>query len=92
MKNKALRDSYKPLFCVVCGSTPCDPCHIKTYAVTGADDPLNLVPMCRQHHSEQHNLGVLPFMKKYASYKYAIEKLGWEVFNGKLFNENLKQY
>ena len=66
MKNKELRKSYRKMPCFVCGHIPSDPCHIISYSVCLSDDPVNLIPMCRKHHTEQGMMGWLEFASKYS--------------------------
>lgn len=43
--------------CRVCGATyDLDPCHIipRSRATVGAEDPRNIVVLCRRHHDLQH--------------------------------------
>lgn len=45
--------------CRACGTTTdLDPCHViprsRLTAKEGAEDPRNIVPMCRRHHDAQH--------------------------------------
>ena len=80
-KNKALRDSYKTMRCLICGTSPCDPCHIKTYGSGGLDDESNLLNLCRKHHSESHNLGWGFFCIKYSIVELELIKKGWKLEN-----------
>ena len=60
--------------CLVCGKTPCDGHHTKTKATFGND--YERVPLCREHHSESHQIGQATFQKKYnISFDKAIIKL-----------------
>lgn len=77
MKNETLRKSFNNRRCLVCNRRGCDPCHIKTYGSGGVDEEWNLMPLCRQHHSEQHNLGLFSFINKYPSVKFYINSHGW---------------
>lgn len=40
-----------------------DPAHVKSRGAGGGDD--TVVPLCRKHHREQHQLGVKSFERKY---------------------------
>jgi hypothetical protein len=57
MKDKDLRKSYHSLRCSVCPFPHSDPAHIKSYGSGGADSWENLLPLCRKHHSLQHQVG-----------------------------------
>lgn len=65
VKNKKLRQQSKHQRCLVCNKLGTDFCHIRTYSVTMSDSEDNSVYMCREHHSEQHNLGWFRFCQKY---------------------------
>ena len=79
MKNKAVRDSYKWLPCMVCEKVPCDPCHIKTYNTTREDDPNNLIPMCRKHHTMQGAKGWPYMWDRSESLRGCLKRMGFEV-------------
>jgi hypothetical protein len=57
--------------CVVCGNdTQVQACHIRSIPKVGnvgkgIRDCRFLIPMCFQHHSEQHLIGELEFFEKY---------------------------
>lgn len=90
-KNKTLRNKYRSIPCIICGDLPSDATHIKSYATTLEDKEENLVPLCRLHHSEQHQIGILTFINKYPNYKEYIHKLGFKVINRKLLlNKSLE--
>lgn len=90
MKNKQLRESYYIMGCVICGYTPSDPSHVRSYASTLSDHPKNLVPLCRQHHSEQHQIGIMTFINKYDRYRAYLEKIGWEITD-RLYHPEINQ-
>lgn len=77
--------------CDICGSRPADPCHVRSRGAGGPDTEWNVIPMCRKHHSEQHQLGWQKFLKKYWALKFKLEGLGWDLDpkNGKLWNAKL---
>lgn len=75
MKNKKLRESFALKACLVCRKSPCDACHIKTYATTLNDDESNLMPLCRRCHILQHKFGIVTFVRKYpAVFQYVTER------------------
>lgn len=47
-----------------CFGVGVDACHVKTRGA-GGDDRGNLVPLCREHHREQHQIGIQTFQRKY---------------------------
>lgn len=85
-----LLKSYKLKPCVICDSTPSDPCHIKSVGSGGNDLTNNLLPMCRSHHIEQHKVGMIKMMDKYDRLYEHMLALGWllERINGKEYLTN----
>lgn len=77
MKNKKVRDSYKTLNCVACGSRGCDPCHVRTYAVTREDNPDNIIPLCRVHHAMQGAKGFNYMMDRFPTMKNHLNAMGF---------------
>lgn len=74
--NRALLDSIAALPCLVCGGKS-DPCHIKSRGAGGADNPENLLPLCRRHHSESHSMNWHRFAGKYPVVYWALKVRGW---------------
>lgn len=64
--------------CVVC-SKPSDPAHIKSRGAGGDDIPDNLIALCRQHHSEQHQRGWVRFAEENINLLVALEAKGWVI-------------
>lgn len=57
----------REMSCCVCNhSPPSDPEHIKTVGSGGGDNLENLMPLCREHHTEAHTIGKKTFYKKYS--------------------------
>lgn len=81
MKNKKLRKSFKDKPCLVCGKLGSDFCHIKSYATTLSDSEDNAMPLCRQHHTEQGQIGIVTFCFKYSSVMKWMNDLDFEVCN-----------
>ncbi len=56
----------RKLPCVVCLKSPCDAAHIRIgfsgIGIKPGDD--RVLPLCREHHSEQHSTGEKTFWKK----------------------------
>ena len=77
MKNQKVRDSFKPLHCIVCGVRGCDPCHLRTYGATREDDPENIVPMCRRHHVQQGAEGFKKMSIKYPRFERELNARGF---------------
>jgi len=65
-KNKTILDKVKEMNCCICGSMPpSDPHHILSRGSGGPDTLKNLAPLCRQHHTEWHQIGLNKMMSKY---------------------------
>ena len=63
--------------CLICYKTPCDPAHLG-FGIGGMalkSDDCFVVPLCREHHTIQHNIGERPFWKKHHinPFLYAIQ-------------------
>lgn len=53
--------------CLVCKRPPpSDPHHVKSRGAGGTDEMENLIPLCRRHHVEIHQIGRKTFVKKYS--------------------------
>lgn len=51
--------------CLVCGAAPpSDPAHVTTRGA-GGGDRYNVVPLCREHHDEQHRNGIANFQEQH---------------------------
>lgn len=71
-------DAEKEKPCAACGCGPSDPAHIKTVKSGGADDPTNVMPLCRLHHTEQHKVGWVRMSQTYLGVLEALDTRGWE--------------
>lgn len=61
--------------CTVCGCGPSDPDHRPTRGSRGGDHDL-VWPLCREHHTEAHQVGIKSFERKYSiSASYEIDRL-----------------
>lgn len=85
MKKKRLKDQdfldhIKTLPCLACrpGSQihQTDPDHITTKGAGGDDVPENVWPLCREHHTERHKIGLLTMVRKYGSLRYWLDLAG----------------
>lgn len=56
-------DYIKSLPCLVCGNTPSDNEHVRSRGAGGTYK--DIVPLCRTHHNERHQLGRDTFGEKY---------------------------
>jgi hypothetical protein len=77
--NRQLLDTYHGMFCLVCYRCPSDPCHIKSVGAGGDDTEDNLIPLCREHHIEQHKIGWVTFVKKYSTLLNILNEMGWVI-------------
>ena len=70
---------YRQLPCLICG-TRHEVCghHIKSKGSGGDDARYNLMPLCFNHHTEIHMIGLTKFCKRYASAKWHILDNGWK--------------
>ena len=84
IEDRSLLKSYHEKSCIACGSKPCDPAHIKSQGSGGLDLEWNLIPLCRKHHSEQHQIGWKKFSSKYLNVLLYLKKHGWTFLNNKL--------
>ena len=95
-KNVKLRRRVKSDPCVVCGSEPCDPCHIRSFKVSQCDADWNLISMCRAHHIQQHAYGWGRMIERHRALAAILAEKGWEFFltsagNWKMFNVKEKE-
>lgn len=51
-------------YCVACGKTPTDRCHIRSKGAGGTWDADNIMPLCRACHQTQHRLGWHTFTER----------------------------
>lgn len=95
MKNPIVLQAAREAPCCVCGKPgPSDPCHIKSRGAGGPDTHRNIVPMCRGHHREQHQGGIITFYRKHFGFRKALGLRGW-IFDGdagRLYNTGLKDF
>lgn len=80
----------RKLPCLACGKHgPSEAHHIKTRGAGGGDDWFNVIPLCTGCHTGNGHAwhrGKLTFLKKFPHVLEHLEKLGWELFNGKLLH------
>jgi hypothetical protein len=75
--------------CLVTNSLYVDVAHVKSRGSGGTDDLWNLMPLSREIHHIQHQIGILSFIRKYPSVAAYLASNGWYIFNGKLLNHNI---
>jgi hypothetical protein len=81
IKDGTVLQKYRKGRCEICGLMPSDPCHLKTVGSGGPDADYNVVSLCRNHHIEQHALGLFKMCEKYPFFRQVIANKGW-VFDG----------
>jgi len=81
IQDQALKDSLKTGYCVIshCRRRGVDPAHVKTVGSHGDDVISNLMCLCRWHHVEQHQIGIITFTRKYPSVLNFLRSHGWEL-------------
>lgn len=57
----------KNLPCLICLKRPSDADHIRTRGAGGGDNLGNLQPLCREHHTFKHSVGIKTFLNMYFS-------------------------
>lgn len=72
---------YRKARCCLCGCRPCDPAHIKTRGSGGPDEHWNLIALCREHHTEQGQIGFWRMCEKYPFVRQILAGKGW-LFGG----------
>ena len=78
IEDRELLDRFRDeLNCAACGTTPVDPCHIKSVGSGGHDHVWNLIALCRTHHTEQHKIGWYKMAKKYPIVETVLDAKGW---------------
>jgi hypothetical protein len=88
--DRDLLDAVSQMPCSVCFKRgPNDPAHIKSRGSGGHDRPYNVVALCREHHSEQHTMGMMSFVKKYRIFRSKLSMMGWTFDDGKMWNEKI---
>lgn len=75
--------------CCICSAFPVDASHIRSRGAGGPDAKFNVVPHCRIHHTEWHQLGPSKFIKRYPAFGLKLQLLGWSFENGKLTHPDL---
>lgn len=91
IEDRDVLNAVKGQPCVVC-RRPSDPCHIKSNGSGGDDTHWNLMPLCRNHHTEQHKIGWITFMRKYKAVEMSLASKGWYLNElGRLWNDFLNK-
>lgn len=80
IRNQELLNDVRGRPCLICGQ-PSDPAHVRGRGAGGDDVATNVVPLCRLHHREQHQLGWSRFLDRHPSVEQRLHELGWVVEN-----------
>lgn len=69
IEDRALLDhvAAKPCWVLGCIERPSDPHHVTTVKAGGGDTATNVMPLCRRHHTEYHQIGPGRMCAKYPS-------------------------
>jgi hypothetical protein len=67
--------------CLVCGSRTVDRCHIKVKRRHDPvyDEPWNIMLLCREHHTQQHKIGLITFVREHRAVWRELQAKGWEM-------------
>ncbi len=78
--------------CSVCRNpAPSDASHIRSRGAGGPDQKFNVVPHCRRHHNEWHQIGAKFFFTRYPHFWIQLEEAGWYFdLQGKLTHPQLE--
>lgn len=76
LNSKQAHNTIKSMVCLICRQTPVDVAHIKTVGSGGKDFieangtiVINMMPLCRTHHTQQHTIGIKTFIQTYRAMK-----------------------
>ena len=86
--NKDLLQQIKQKPCIICGHKPSDSAHIKTVGAGGNDVEINVISLCRPHHTEQHKTGIRTFALEHPKVLKHLLSMGWKLDDGKLFHQD----
>lgn len=65
--------------CIACGAPPrSDVSHIRSRGAGGPNVPWNMIPFCRLHHVQQHQVGWNILMRCYPRVRARLLELGWQ--------------
>lgn len=76
---KSTRNKFKGFKCLVCQNPEIDLCHVKSKGSGGPDEEWNLMPLCREHHQEQHRVGIVTFYCRYFLVSTHMHLKGWRL-------------
>lgn len=78
VKNPKLLEHVRDQPCLVCKIKGVDVHHVKSKGAYGDDVENNVVPLCREHHTEVHKIGLNRFSEKYKDMSIWLSRNGWE--------------
>ena len=81
ISDEDILDFYRKRRCDICGKRPTDACHIRTKGAGGHDEHNNLMSLCREHHTEQHQIGFYKMVQKYPFFGQFLAQKNW-IFDG----------
>ncbi|HET9304839.1 MAG TPA: hypothetical protein VFO46_02320 [Candidatus Sulfotelmatobacter sp.] len=73
----------KPLACLS------DPCHTTNNGMSSKGPDSSCIPLCREHHVEQHNIGLVDFAREYDLDLKREAELHYEVYRASIGEEPL---
>lgn len=77
VENREILNAAKRSRCVVCNRLGSDPHHIQSRGAGGPDAEFNILYLCRQHHTEVHQIGYRRFCDKHMQVELVLQSKGW---------------
>ncbi len=78
-RDQEFLDTIRGTPCYLCGKAG-EPFHCTSVGAGGKDNDTNVLSMCREQHSEFHQLGWSKFIKKYPKMQEWLEERGrWDI-------------
>lgn len=65
--------------CLLCPRTEIDRAHIKTRGAGAKWNFWEVMPLCREHHTQQGKIGVVTFFKRFPPVRRYLEGMGWRL-------------
>lgn len=83
LENPELLAAVRLQPCAACKRPgPSDPNHVRTRGAGGGDTADNVMPLCREHHTEWHAMGARTTAAKYYGVRDWLEAAGrWDVLH-----------
>lgn len=69
--------------CDICHKFPSDPAHLQTRGSGGNDVENNLVSLCREHHTQQGQVGFFKMFELYPFFRQVVYSKGWTIDSNK---------